>query len=122
MSDNLFSHFQDVPDDETEAALKTAHMEPPRMLVLKRGGAITGTFIIGDGVSITFHTSTDKSVTSALITLIGVYYVFDLEYPKMYSQLLGMLQTHLLRGLPFEGKKSAKYRSFSTVMCKKLSE
>ena len=100
-------NFQDIPDGEVEAALKTAELEPPRILVIKRGGAIIGIFISGDGVNIRCHTSTDKTVTSAIITLLGVYYVFHLEYPKMYSQLLGILQTHLLRGIPFDGKKSA---------------
>ncbi|XP_071803273.1 uncharacterized protein [Asterias amurensis] len=121
-SKSVITIKEDIPDGEVEAALKTAELEPPRILVIKRGGAIIGIFISGDGVSIRCHTSTDKTVTSAIITLLGVYYVFHLEYPKMYSQLLGILQTHLLRGIPFDGKKSAKYRSFSTVLSKKLSE
>jgi hypothetical protein len=51
----------------------------------------------------------------------AVYYILDLEYPRMYSQLLGILQTHLLQLPPYAGMKSAKYRTFSTEMTQAMA-
>ena len=86
-------------------------------MIIKSDGKIRGVFIVGDGV----HISCSKTVADAVITLLGVYYVFDLEYPKIYSQLLGTLQTHCIGGVQFEGKKSSKYRVFSNTLRQKLA-
>ena len=83
-------------------------------MIIKSDGRISGVFIVGDGV----HISCSKTVTDAVITLMGVYYVFDLEYPKIYSQLLGTLQTHVVGGVQFEGKKVPSIWS-STTHCAK---
>jgi hypothetical protein len=37
------------------------------------------------------------------MVLIAVYYIFDLAYPKMYSQLLGIGQKYILDE-PYRGK------------------
>ena len=100
--------------------MKTADRDPPCLLVLKNDSHITGTFVVGDGVKITCHSAADKTITTAVLTLMGVYYVFDLDHPKIYSQLLGIFQTYLICGLPFDGKKSAKYRAFSNDLQKRL--
>ena len=54
--------------------------------------------------------------------LIATYYLFDLEYPKIYSQLLGTLQSQVVKSLPYEGKKSAKYSTFNAVLKRKIAE
>ncbi|XP_038065740.1 uncharacterized protein LOC119735869 [Patiria miniata] len=119
-SKSVITIKEDISDDEVEEVLKTGDRDPPHLLVLKKGGTIAGTFVVGDTVSIMCHSTSDKSITSAMLTLIAVYYVFDLDYPKIYSQLLGTLQSHVVGGIPFDGKKSAKFRSFSNVLDKKL--
>ncbi|XP_022093701.1 uncharacterized protein LOC110980929 [Acanthaster planci] len=111
--------IEDIPDNEVEVALKTGDKDPPKLVIIKRDDKITAIFIVGDGVHISCKGS---MVANAVITLLGVYYVFNLDYPKIYSQILGILQTHVVGGLPFEGKKSAKYRTFNNSLVKKMAQ
>ena len=37
-----------------------------------------------------------ETLLDGLMVLLAVYYVFDLAYPKMYSQLLGILQEYII--------------------------
>ena len=99
--------------------MRTGEKDPPRLLVIKSDDKITAIFIVGDGVHISCR---GNKVTDAVITLLGVYYVFDLDYPKIYSQILGILQTHVVGGVPFEGKKSAKYRTFNNSLLKQIAQ
>ena len=54
--------------------------------------------------------------------LFSVYYVFDLKYPKVYSQVLGILQTYVLTSVPYPGKKSSKYVKFATLLKTELEK
>ena len=51
-----------------------------------------------------------------------MYYVFDLEYSKVYSQVLGILQTYVLKSVPYSGKKSSKYVKFATLLKTELEK
>ena len=55
----------------------------------------------GDVITISVDSDT---VEVAVITLIGVYYVFQIEYPRAYCQVLGYLQ-QLTLAQPYTGKK-----------------
>jgi len=46
-----------------------------------------------------------ETFLDGLMMLIAVYYIFDLAYPKMYSQLLGICKEYLLNE-PYTGGKS----------------
>ena len=37
-----------------------------------------------------------ETLLDGLMVLLAVYYVFDLAYPQMYSQLLGILQEYII--------------------------
>ena len=37
-----------------------------------------------------------ETLLDGLMVLLAVYYVFDLAYPKIYSQLLGILQEYII--------------------------
>ena len=45
-----------------------------------------------------------ETLLDGLMVLLAVYYVFDLAYPKIYSQLLGILQEYIINE-PFTGGK-----------------
>ena len=51
------------------------------------------TVVVGDEVQIYTQAET---LLDGLMVLLAVYYVFDLAYPKMYSQLLGILQEYII--------------------------
>ena len=54
---------QDIPDQEIAEHLKTEDKEPPHLIVFKRNGEVTASFVVGDGVSI----MTEKSVSAATL-------------------------------------------------------
>lgn len=110
--------LQDVPDEEIEKSL-VSHLSPPHLSIFKSDGKITGQFIVADGVQIDCC-STSGNVD--VLELMALYYILDLEYPRVYSQLLGILQTHLLKLTPYSGAKSTKFRKFSTDLQKKMAE
>lgn len=110
--------FQDVPDDEVAKTLATKKLTPPKIFIIKSNGQVKGQYIVADGVYID---CCSMSGNAAILMLLAVYYVFDLEYPRMYSQLLGLLQTHLLDLTPYTGQKSSKYRKLSTDLQKAIA-
>ena len=66
-----------------------------------------GIFLVADGVS----SRVDKTggIISGVLKLLGLYYVFDLQYPRMNALMLGLLQTTVTeepyRGTPLRGTK-----------------
>ena len=45
-----------------------------------------------------------ETLLDGLMVLLAVYYVFDLAYPKIYSQLLGILQEYIINEPSTGGK------------------
>ena len=74
------------------------------------------TVVVGDEVQIYTQAET---LLDGLMVLLAVYYVFDLAYPKMYSQLLGILQEYIINE-PFTGGKSTKCIKLCTELNKRL--
>jgi hypothetical protein len=54
-----------------------------------------------------------------MVTLLATYYVFDLHYPKMFSQVLGLFQRFLLN-VPYEGAKTSGFKNFMTLLERKM--
>ncbi|CAG2202919.1 unnamed protein product [Mytilus edulis] len=70
--------------------LETEEGEAPYVVVfLDQEGNTLCSHVIGDGRKIIGQT---LNVLDSLLLLIAVYYVFDLDYPEIYSQTLGILQ------------------------------
>ena len=61
-----------------------------------------------------------KSTVNALLVLMAIYYVFNLEYPKIYFQVLGIVQTYVMKDTPYNGRKSAGYAKVATKLHEKL--
>ncbi|KAL5018981.1 hypothetical protein ScPMuIL_004703 [Solemya velum] len=110
---------EDVPDDEVEKELRCGKLAPPRLVIFKSEGCIKGQYVVADGTYINVNSCSEKAV---VLLLVAVYYILDLEYPRVYSQLLGILQTHLVDIQPYTGIKSVRYRKFSTDLTKQMSE
>ena len=51
------------------------------------------TVVVGDEVQMYTQAET---LLDGLMVLLAVYYVFDIAYPKMHSQLLGILQEYII--------------------------
>ncbi|KAL5016716.1 hypothetical protein ScPMuIL_006305 [Solemya velum] len=110
---------EDVPDDEVEKELRCGKLAPPRLVIFKSEGCIKGQYVVADGTYINVNSCSEKA---GVLLLVAVYYILDLEYPRVYSQLLGILQTHLVDIQPYTGIKSVRYRKFSTDLTKQMSE
>ena len=76
---------------------------PPHLVVINKESF----YIVGDRVTITC----DNSSAAALLELIAVYYVFQFQYPRIYSQVLCLLQT-VLTSESYTGKRSTKYKKY----------
>lgn len=111
--------LQDVCDADVGKELDTPQRTAPHILVFVGDETLKGAFIVGDFV---FIDCKSNNMSVAVLTLLATYYVFDLEYPRIYSQVLGILQTHFMKTLPYDGQKSKNYCVFSTQLRNKIKE
>ena len=89
-------------DDNTslkKAALSTK--DAPRLIcVVDEERKQSANYIVFDGCVVD---GCSASTTVASLTLMGCYYVFGVEYPKIYSQVLELYQTFIIQDSPFAG-------------------
>ena len=64
------------------------------VVILNRGSQVAGLFVVAD-TSCTIKAASNHA-TPGFILLIAMYYVLNLEYPKVYSQLLGLIQKYVV--------------------------
>ena len=95
--------LQDVPDEDIKKEVQSQRKEPPKLVVFTDHHRLKSSFVVADGVTI--MSKMGSTATDAILLLIAVYYLFDLEYPKTYSQLLGHSKTMLLRVFPMMAKR-----------------
>lgn len=84
----------------------------PLMYVFSSGETVEKIFVVGD------KTVIDTNVTDfyqSLIILIAVYYTFGIDYPKAFSQILGLFQIYVV-GDTFDGVKSNKFKAFTKAL------
>ena len=62
-----------------------------------------------------------ENIINSIMILLACYYVFNLDYPRKYSQCLGFLQQYVL-GDAFTNEKSLKYRHFVKKIANDLVE
>ena len=89
-------------DKETEKG------SPAHLVIFFLDADIEEAVIVGDSIRVLAHT---KKLEEAVLLLLGVYYVAGLNYPKMYSNVLGLLQ-QLIIGEAFVGEKSSNLTVF----------
>jgi len=108
--------FQDIADDAIDEALKTAEAEPLHLAVLAAGDDVTGVFIVGDTTVIKLPSN---DIMSAVMLLIVSYYVFDLDYPRIYANFLSIFQT-LAFGEPYLKETSKKCKFFTKKLRREI--
>lgn len=100
--------------------MATAPEDPPSLVVfLDEDNNTLCIYIIGDNCKIFAQTC---NIFDAIVLLIASYYVFDLDYPAIFSQTLGLIQ-HWVIGDPFTENKCSSWVKFSDELCRsKFSE
>ena len=99
--------------------LQTKDREAQHLVLFRKNTTITGAFIVGDGIQIE---CTTNSVAANILVLLATYYVNCLEYPRIYSQVLAIFQTHLIKLVPYGQQTSNSYRSFSELLRRQLNK
>lgn len=122
--------YKDVVSHQTDNHLKTQETEGPYLGVFTKDGRVELTAIAADTITI-YLDSTDA--VTAILCLLAVYYVFDIDYPKPYSMALGLLQQRVLgelflsfrevspKGIP-KMRKSQGYADIMALLDSKISE
>ena len=82
--------FQNIGDQRVEEVLTTTESEPLHLAVLTVNDTITEVFLVGDTVVIKSPTT---DILSGVLLLLISYYVFDLDYPRIYANFFSVLQT-----------------------------
>jgi hypothetical protein len=96
---------KDLPmdDDKIQKSLYTVENDSPQMVIfVDNDTSLDLIEICGDGIVIHLN---HCDLVEAVLSLIGCFYVFDIAYPRIYSQMLGIIQ-HLVIGDPYMGQKS----------------
>jgi hypothetical protein len=70
--------------------------------------------VVGDNCQIFGQT---LSVLDSIMLLIAIYYVFDLEYPTMYAQMLGIIQ-HWVVDDAYTQQKCTNFITFADMLSK----
>ena len=100
--------WRELNSDQDED-LNSAEKSPPHIIATVEKESLEHVYIIGDGCTIPCEVGDD--ICDAIILLLGTYYIFDLGYPRIYSQILGFLQQYVLND-PYYLEKSADYKHF----------
>ena len=96
-----------------EKHLNTDDEEAPSLVIfLDTENNVICTYVIGDGKKILGQT---LNVLDAAVLLMAVYYVFDLDYPEIYSQVLGMIQQWVIGDI-YTQSKSSSWIKFSDLL------
>jgi hypothetical protein len=82
-------------------------------LILRSSPAIPK-YVVDDNCQIFGQT---LSVLDSIMLLIAIYYVFDLEYPTMYVQMVGIIQ-HWVVGDAYTEQKCTNFIKFSDMLSK----
>ena len=96
--------------------LEPAEQDPPRWVVfLNEEGYSVASYVVGDNCQMFGQT------LSVLDSIIAIYYIFDLEYPTMYAQMLGIIQ-HWVVGDAYTEQKCTNFIKFSDMLSKSFDK
>ncbi|GIX89574.1 hypothetical protein CEXT_52902 [Caerostris extrusa] len=105
-------HKINIPEREMLQQVQSNENSSPLLFIFSDGVELQKAFIAGDKTII--HTNT-TDLGEALIILIATYYTFSMDYPKSFSQILGLLQTYVV-GESYESIKSNRYTAFVSML------
>ncbi len=110
-SRSIFEIFDDIPEDDIAQKLKTKPGDCPKLVMFTKDDLVEKSFLCGDGVETKLHQNMGK----VMLIAIGAYYVSDLEYPRIYCQLLGFLQQTVL-GQAYTAQKTKAFVDALTLL------
>ena len=84
------------------------------MTLILRSSLVIPNYVVGDNCQMFGQT---LSVLNSIMLLIAIYYVFDLEYPTMYVQMVGIMQ-HWVVGDAYTEQKCTNFIKFSDMLSK----
>ena len=84
------------------------------MTLILRSSLVIPNYVAGDNCQMFGQT---LSVLNSIMLLIAIYYVFDLEYPTMYVQMVGIMQ-HWVVGDAYTEQKCTNFIKFSNMLLK----
>lgn len=97
-----------MPDDEVSKHLVSKAMDPLHAKVFRRQLQVTGCYIIGDGHVIK---CSKLSIIIAVYELMSAYYVFNVNYPRIYAMPMAAIQ-ELAMEQPYRFDTSKQYKFF----------
>ena len=100
------------PNHHETFGIEVAIGQAPKLFVSVEDRSVKSLTMVGDGLTMQLE---HCEVSRACVTLLASYYVFDIEYPRPYSQFLGFVQEAVL-GVPYPGTKSAGYVDFKAKL------
>lgn len=107
-----------MPEEVLHRKLSVKEKAPLALRILYTDDDVKMVYVVGEGSVINTHTT---NILDAVIILLGAYYIFDLNYPAMYGQLLGFLQQHILEE-PYTYFKGTNFQKFSNKLKFLLTE
>ena len=111
---NILQTLWDVEDDRIEEKCKTEEDEALKLLVFIKNEDVSMTCIVGDTLQLNLNSC---DVINGLVHVLVAYYVFDIAYPRCYSQSLGIMQ-ELVMNEKFKAAKSNKFMEWCTYLKK----
>ncbi|XP_071845550.1 uncharacterized protein [Apostichopus japonicus] len=108
----------DMQEDVLRRKLGVKDKAPLELRILTIDNDIKMIYAVGEGVTIDCRTTNSLE---AIVALLGGYYIFDLNYPAIYGQLLGFLQQHILEE-PYTYFKGSNYQQFSNKLKFSITE
>lgn len=93
-------YFQDVADGDVSRLLTTQALEGPSIVAFTDAEEkrLQGLYVVGDSVSC--EVQPKYGILGAAMTMMALYYLFDLNYPRPYSMFLTVLQAVVMNEPP----------------------
>ena len=99
----LLIFLQGVPDEHIEEQLKSEEGTPLHIVTFQSDREeLTGIYLVGDSVYIRVDV---KGAIIAAVMKLMAYYVFNIDYPRQYSMLMGLFQIHVMEE-PYRREKT----------------
>ena len=111
---NIVQTLWDIDDDRIEEKCVTEENEAPKLLVFIKNEDVSMTCIVGDTLQLNMNSC---DVINGLVHLMASYYVFDIGYPRCYSQSLGLMQ-EVVMNEKFKSSKTNKFNEWCTYLKK----
>ena len=91
----LLIFLQGVPDEHIEEKLKSEEGTPLHIVAFQSDREeLTGIYLVGHSVYI--RVDVKGAIIAAVMKLMASYYVFNIDYPRQYSLLMGLFQIHVM--------------------------